>query len=572
MLRYLSLALLTTSAVAAATPQQQPAEIQGRVINAATRQPVRGAIVSTGEGSPSTPIPAARRFLTDGEGRFVLRDIPPGAVAISASKHGYFQGLTGRRRPDGTGVPLVVSAGDKLTAVELLMWPMASISGTVTDERGAPMGGVSVSVSRRLEDPASSLRQMGPVVRSALTDDLGRYTVGGLDTGEYIAGVIVAHDGRPVGTPMPRSMSGDVSFVSSVGVDQRVQGFTAAPPHVIVAGRRLAYTGMFYGGVTDPATAAVIALEDGDERIGVDLRLEPQPTVRIAGTVTGSTGPLARVILQLSSGAVVASTVSGADGSFVFEHLPAATYVLRASRPSSYAVPQAIGLDAPGLLSPVVANRDIDNLIVPLGAGPTISGTVMAPPDVDIDRVRVRLQHVGSTTFTAAVPAANGTFAFAGVQPGRYVIRTEADPAGAKVESVEPRGRNVTDVPIDVGTADVTGFIVHVSQPAIVSGSVQRPDGKASLHAAVALFPIDASSWSAPVIPNPRQFQSRRVSGGGYFFENVPRGDYYLIAVDDALLRRWHERSLLQRLAATAVRITVAPGAEVHRDLTVDER
>jgi hypothetical protein len=221
--------------------------------------------------------------------------------------------------------------------------------------------------------------------------------------------------------------------------------------------------------VSDPSNAIVIALQDGDERTGVDLRLEPLPTVRIAGTVTGTGGPLARTLLELSSGSITATASAGADGTFVFENMPMSVYALRASRPAAGGTPQQIAQDAPPVLPPFVVNRDIDNLIVALGAGPTVSGTVTVPSDVDVDRVRVRLQFGGSTTSTLAIQASRGSFVFPAVPPGRYVVRTESDMADAVVESVELRGRNVTDVPFEVGTADVSGLVVHVTnRPAIV--------------------------------------------------------------------------------------------------------
>jgi hypothetical protein len=587
MSRVLSLALLTTCVAAAAASQSQTAEIQGRVINARTREPVRGATVWIGDavrrgpdlpfeatnrlGTPEPPAPAARRYLTNSDGRFVLRGVAPGPVTISSDKHGYFAGLTGRRRPNATGVPLVVAAGERLTTVELLMWPMASISGTVTDDRGLPIAGVSVAVFERPEDAGAS-RPAGPMAGMSRTDDIGHYTVGRLAAGEYVAGVVLEHRASGVGAPSyPSAMF--PNRPGGVVVDPSFISFGAAPPHVLTGGRRLAYTGAFFGGVSDPSSATIIALQDGDERIGVDLRLEPQPIVRIAGTVTGTGGPLVRTLLELSSGSITATASAGADGSFAFENMPMGAYALRASRPSAGGTPQQIARDAPPVLPPLVANRDIDNLIVALGSAPTVSGAVTVPAGVDVDRVRVRLQFALSTTSTLAVPARGGSFVFPAVPPGRYVVRTESDMADVVVESVELRGRNVTDVPFEVGTADVSGLVVHVTnQPAIVSGTVVRQDGKPSLNAAVALFPVDPSTWTAPVVWNSRQFQTRRVSGGGYFFENVPRGDYYIVAVDDALLRRWHDRLLLQKLTAQAARITVTPGTEVVRNLTVEER
>ena len=587
MSRALPLLWVATCVAAAAAPQERTAEIHGRTLDAVTLQPVRGAVARIGDSVDRlfTDVPfsaaelvarasaprSARGFLTSTDGRFIMRGVTPGSVTITATKHGYFAGASGRRRPNGTAVPIVVAAGDRITGVDVLLWPMASIAGTVTDERGAPMAGVAVVVSRKLEDTVP--RQTGPVAGTGLTDDNGRYTVGGLGTGDHIAGVIVSHRAaveslryQPGFTPADR-----YSLAGIQGSPTSVQLFTSSPPHVVVSGRRLAYAGVFYGGVSDPSLATSISLRDGEERAGVDLRMEPQPVVRIAGTVTGSNGPLPLVSLQLSSGSVTASGVSSADGSFVFENVPAGVYDLAAYPPIG-SRPSMLAAGAPPVISGMAANRDLSNVIVALGVGPTVSGMVIAPADVDVDRVRIRLG-IGESTFTVATPSNQRGFAIPAVAPGRYLIRIESTVPDVVLESVELRGRNVTDVPFEVSTADVSGLVVHVtSRPSIVSGEVKRADGKPAVNAAVALFPVDSSTWSAPSLKNSTQFRTLRVIGGGYYFENVPRGEYYLVAVDDALLRQWRERSLLQKLTSQAVRITVAPGGELRRDLTVEER
>ena len=433
MSRVLPLIWMATCVAAAAAPQERTAEIQGRTLDAGTRQPVRGAMVRIGDGvdrldtdnpfSPaemlarSAPPPSGRRFLTNPDGRFIMRGVTPGSVGITATKHGYFAGAAGRRRPNGTAVPIVVAAGDRITGVDVLLWPMASISGTVSDERGAPMAGVSVIVSRKLEDSAP--RQIGPIAGTGVTDDTGRYSVGGLGTGEYIAGVIVSHRAQPIGSPAYPAgpTTADRVLSSSMMLEPTyVQLFTSSPPHVVAGGRRLAYAGMFYGGVSDPSLAPAISLRDGEERAGVDLRLEPQPVVRIAGTVTGSNVPLPRTSIQLSSGSVTASGVSGADGSFVFENVPAGVYDLAASPPIG-GRPSMLGAGAPPVITGIAANRDLSGVIVVLGGGPTVSGAVMAPADVDVDRVRVRLQ-VGDSAFTVAIPSSRGTFAIPAVPAG----------------------------------------------------------------------------------------------------------------------------------------------------------
>jgi hypothetical protein len=223
----------------------------------------------------------------------------------------------------------------------------------------------------------------------------------------------------------------------------------------------------------------------------------------------------------------------------------------------------------------VVRDRDLEGVEIALRMGATVSGTVEAPSHIALEAVRVRLERPSGEPSGAAVSAflERGPFALSGVVPGEYVVRIDYAQPGIALESVDVAGRNVTDVPIQIDLADFAGLTIRLTdRPASISGAVRRPDGKDSTIASVVLFPTDSSLWSAKPIREPYQFQRTRVQDGKYAFDRVARGEYYLAAVDDALLEEWRDRSLFMALIGRAVRVTVQPGETVQRDFTVDER
>jgi hypothetical protein len=110
--------------------------IGGSVVDAAG-EPVPDAWVEAAlvEPSSSMPFPIADPVLSNGEGRFELRDLAPGRYAVSATHAG------------GEAQRLDVSAGQR--DVRLVVEGYGSLSGSVTDAAGQPARDFSVLVLRR---------------------------------------------------------------------------------------------------------------------------------------------------------------------------------------------------------------------------------------------------------------------------------------------------------------------------------------------------------------------------------------------------------------------------------------
>ncbi len=132
--------------------------LNGRIVDAKTSRPLRGAEVLW-ESPETSAIPAGyRQDRSDGEGNFSLRGLPPGDLQIRLSTPGYISQVVKvsklRKNPPG-GVHLV-----KLQAAGML-------TGITRDESGSPVADVHL----RLE--ASGL--LGGVFSEGFSDSQGRF-------------------------------------------------------------------------------------------------------------------------------------------------------------------------------------------------------------------------------------------------------------------------------------------------------------------------------------------------------------------------------------------------------------
>jgi len=108
--------------------------VLGRVIDPAGRQPVPGAIVRLTLIGSATP---ALGVVSDGQGRFVFRDLPAGRFSLEASKTGYVDGRFGKHLPE-TGlnvrndwVPIELGRDQHRGDIVLQLWKHAAIGGAV---------------------------------------------------------------------------------------------------------------------------------------------------------------------------------------------------------------------------------------------------------------------------------------------------------------------------------------------------------------------------------------------------------------------------------------------------------
>jgi hypothetical protein len=268
-------------------------QISGTVL--ADGGPVAGAVV-VAEMDARSPR-AGRRFYTTSEadGGFLLRDVEPGGLILSASAEGY---------QESSRVSLLLPAGERRDQVELHLEAGGTVTGEVSTKQGTPLAEAVVEAFAETGGADGSR----PVRRAASSDPAGRFRLSGLSPGSWL--FTVSHPGFARGIARQPIGGGEPSFLEFV-----------LDPGAEVAG------------------TAVDA--DGAPVPGARVRLSP------AGR--GEPGP---TLLPLAQEREVAS---GADGSFLFTGVEDGSYRLLAAKagfaPAGPAEPLAVsGAPVTGLV------------------------------------------------------------------------------------------------------------------------------------------------------------------------------------------------------------------------------
>jgi len=219
--------------------------VQGVVIEARSRLPVAWAqveLVSNGAGGRWSTYSGRR-------GEFAFSELPAGAYRLEARKEGYATAVFGASscRPAGRWLQL---AGSDSIQVELALPRLGAIEGSVVDENGLGVAGVTVTAYRAASPPRP--------VRSTVTDDRGVYRLGLLEPGYYL--VRTSSKSLPTGEMFLPTYYGDATGLSGarivhVRLDEEAQGIDIAA--------RVGAFGTIEGTVEGGAARQVLLLGDG---------------------------------------------------------------------------------------------------------------------------------------------------------------------------------------------------------------------------------------------------------------------------------------------------------------------
>jgi hypothetical protein len=503
-----AIALLTLG-VSAQIPSQAPPPappastgvVVGQVVDGTSSRPVAGALVALTPApggiagiNPGEPMPmdqfmsldigalmsGVRQTLTDNQGRFAFTSLPRSTFTLNATKAGWSGGGYGQQRPDGTPAALILIGNDRVGDVSLRLWKNAAIVGTVVDEAGDPIVGLSVRAVRRTWQAGRARLTVGG---SGQTDDRGMYRIGGLRPGEYLALVPQTPATAPVsGAPGgldpavlqamiasggagtdPNALIANITALSAGGSSNGIRvgpwvlqtstmGGRLIPPGTS-GGRMVAYRTTFYPSALSSSQATAISLGSGDERTGVDFQLRPGVVEAVSGTLTGPDGPIGGLQVRLvptgseemgsDAGFESATSTSAPDGTFAFLAVPPGQYVLKALRTPRLQVGSA-GLGALGAGASVIQNAQGGRAV---SMGPMTMDMIMpAPAPIPTE-----------ATLWASVPVSVGESDIAGfnvaLRPG-YRVSGRAEFDGG---SPKPTGEQLRRMPVVLDRADIGG-------------------------------------------------------------------------------------------------------------------
>ena len=479
------------------------------------------------------------RALTDTNGAFSIRDVPPGRYIVRAERDGYFGAHN--------TVQTVDVQANQPVAVSMSMVPGATVGGTIRDDGGDGVANATVQI-------LSVIYTNGfPVLGAAVTtrtNHRGDYRLFWLPAGDYF-----------------------------VGASREVYSKQGART--------------FYPGTADLTAATPISLKTGENLERVDFELKDTRMVTVSGEVTSSAPPpavpvipagaqvpalqQALLVRELSSAMLgllsrsatvpdtsdnpVVATVSlnGNRAAFEFS-APPGSYDLAGLLPTGGAFGK-VPLD--------IGDRDLRGVSLNIEPPIQIKGSLTVngalPAGLDMARLRVTPQpdnRLMSELFGIIGPARSTT-----APDGALTI---AVPAGTRVKfalaplaqgvylaEVLQGGTSVFDSGFDA-RADAAPVVVVVNTDGgTVRGSVQDSAGKPLPNGVVALVPAEArrqnrALYRTAVADAKGSFTVVSIAPGQYklfaWGPGLPPGSFY----NPAFLARYEDRGRAITVAASA--------------------
>jgi protocatechuate 3,4-dioxygenase beta subunit len=428
--------------------------------------------------------------LTDKEGRFTIAAPPPAQAAnVVARAQGYL---------DGKSDELKLQPGEDLKALVVTLRQGAVLEGKVTDAAGKPLPGALIrSIEADESGGVSSWRLASSEPTSTLED--GAFRIENVRTGKLV--VQASHPAylsaskNAIETSEGSAVQLTFALTSGAVLEGKVLDTSGSP----VQGARVRF------GSLDPPPAGI----DANYRDPEDPVTESDGTFRLEGLIPGryrltaeaegaapsaaveaSTGSGTASVLRLAQAFVIAGNVRGPgggpisgvevqiqqpvdggwrtvergptapDGAFEIRDIPAGTYRVR--------VAQFGGGDGPNILPAVVDNVEAGtrSVLVELGSGELLSGRVIGPDGVLVERAWAQLRHVqtpeDNRSHSTWQLILEGVLDASGLYPGDYKVTIYFESGGNR------------DVTLKAGS---TGIDVDLSRGGRIRGRVLGEDG-----------------------------------------------------------------------------------------------
>jgi hypothetical protein len=525
---------IALSAQQAPAPQAAPAGkgiIRGIVTALDTGKPIRGVAVQifSADGAQME----SRSVFTDAQGRYEFSGLKGGRYGLDARKAGYLNAGYGQTRIGQGGRPVDLSELIPLDKIDIALTGAGVIVARITDQFGDPVRGLMVRplLQRFVEGRRQLSGTFG--AGSSVTDDRGETRIYGLAPGDYY---LVAIPDFPVTwrgeieTLYPGTL--DVAAAQTVRVGAGQEAFATFP---IMRARLASLSGRIIGSDGNPFTSPNVSLQQ----------------------------------LQISGGGSSRRLNVAPDGSFHEENLPPGDWMIVANEPEyGSARVRLLGDDVQGITVTTRKAAAVRGRVTFEGAPPPTT-----PIDlfVTFEGPRTLVSGAGSIRSSAGVSSIRATpedqWAFEAQISGLGAIRARA--AGWILKAVLLDGKDVTDTPLDFGTA-YSGKPVQVvltQRKGEVSGIVQNDRGQPTSDYRVVLFPEDEMQWT----PFSRAFAVGGPDQQGRFtIRNLPPARYLAAAVET--LEQGDERNpeVLSRLrgAATAFELSEGESRSITLRLT----
>jgi hypothetical protein len=517
------------------------AVLRGYVTDAQTGSPIRRAMVRAMSQDPGG---GSGMATTDADGRFEIRDMRGGRYNLSVMKAGYVSMSYGQRRPEQQGTVLEILDGAVVEKIAFSLPRGGVVTGTVLDEFGDPVAGVTVNTLRyRFAGGGRRLVPSG----GGQTDDRGVYRIYGLVPGEYFVSATLRAQPMIMG-PGPMSSSPSEGYAPT-----------------------------YYPGTPNAAEATRVTVRAAQETTNISLALVSARLARVSGRAVNSRGaPVVQGMVMAmptdpeARGLMMsAPAMTGADGSFQLPGLAPGNYNINV-RPR--------GMPSPGTefatMRITVGPADIDGLLLMTAPGAVARGVITtdlgtAPPVLP-EQVNIIARPASPDVMVSIGDAKvheDWTFEISDLSESRILGGNVAQPGWA-VKAVYHNGQDVTDVPVEfVPGSTVDGFTVVLTQKMTeLSGQVAGEHGKPDTDATIVIFSDNPDRWT---------FMSRYLrtarpnQDGRYTLRGLPPHDYLVVAVKELEPGQFQDPEFLESIRPQATRVSLGEGESRVQDLKI---
>lgn len=521
----LSLAVLFCAvAIATASPQQAPvrrasSRIQGMVVEASGGAPISDVLVTAGGPGRS---PTA---VTDKNGHYVIKDLPPGVYSVFPRKDGYGK-LT-----SASPHRVRVLAGSVVSEVNFRLHKGGVISGRVFDySMKTPIPGMRIGVWAKgfvYGMPFAAFQG------SARTDAQGSYRVADLEEGTY--------------------------YVSAS--PQTLHPTTEAAPGVAPTGpAQTSYVRTFYPDEPSLEYALPISLGPEEEASGVDLILKRSKTFCVTSAVPSGIDLESQVVAGVSEPGILKGSLLGmgivSPGQrFSFCGLPPESYVLTVAVANKQHVWTSFGLE-PFLLE----SHDVSLGPISLVSGQQVSGKVLAEGQMaagSLEKLGIELDPLRHLPFgkedNFEKVSESGMVLFNNLCPDDYRLRVWGLPPGYYVKEASVGSHDAIREPVRPGSGELQ-ILLGTDGPAL-AGQVVDKNGAPVSDAIVVLV-----SQRGANDPSTLQITSTQTDQTGtyQFAGGISPGEYDLLALTDLPEKDSENPTSISRLLRYATTITLA--------------
>jgi hypothetical protein len=510
-----------------ATPPQSSGAISGLVVDAHTNTPIRRAIItlSTVETQPQDAV-----AWTDSNGRFSFGYLPRGRYQLRAAKDTYQMTVYGAKTPGRPAAIIQLADGEVRSDFIFRLQLMSSISGTVLDDDGDPLAGVQVMVMTPGFQRQKRKLLPGP---GTMTDSNGHYRVSGLAPGRYALVVNSTH---------------------RQGLKMRPEVSTGQPQP------QYSYGVQYYPGSDRGESAALIAVQPGQEISRIDFQLTARPMASLEGKVVVPAGITSvsevSVTVMNEDSAIRTNFGAGAslpDFNFRVDQIPPGFYLLVAQASLD-------GKRYRGFQRIDVGDLGLRDIVVPVEPSIDLSGSVSVegPDAAKYPAAFVGLVPGDGLPWNVQPIRANvnkdGSFKITGVPPGVWDINVGPIPPSGYLKSMRLGDDDVltADMVIRSSTTEHLNIVLS-TRAATLEGDVLQGDQPA--RAVVVLAP-DAKLRHVVSF-----YRFALADEKGHFeIKGAAPGRYQLYAFEEFDQRSIQDPDFLKPFESSGVPVTLGEG------------